>query len=127
MDDSQIDELIGPQGFAALVGKFYRRIPGDPLLAPMYPRDAAELAAAEARLAGFLRFRFGGPETYIAERGHPRLRIRHAPFRITQAERDRWMELMTASLAECDFPAAVNERLTAFFEESASFLINAEG
>lgn len=124
MDDSQIDELIGPQGFQQLVHRFYRRIPDDPLLAPMYPPDAAELAAAEARLTGFLRFRFGGPETYIAERGHPRLRMRHAPFRIRRQERDRWRELMTAALAECDFPPAVTQRLTQFFDESASFLIN---
>ena len=77
---------------AASIAAFYRQVPGDPILGPMYP--AHDLAGAETRLRDFLVGRFGGPQRYIEQRGHPRLRLRHAPFPIDPAARDRWLELM---------------------------------
>lgn len=116
-------ELIGEEGFARLIAAFYRQIPDDELLGPMYPTD--DLAGAEKRLRDFLIFRFGGPERYVAERGHPRLRMRHAPFQITQAARDRWMQLMNNALAEVRLPPEAEKILRDFFEDGATFMINA--
>lgn len=116
-------ELIGEEGFARLIAAFYRQIPDDELLGPMYPTD--DLAGAEKRLRDFLIFRFGGPERYVAERGHPRLRMRHAPFQITQAARDRWMQFMNNALAEVQLPAEAEKILRDFFEDGATFMINA--
>lgn len=101
---------------------FYRQIPGDDILGPMYP--AADLAGAEARLRNFLIFRFGGPPTYIEERGHPRLGMRHFPFPIDQAARDRWMAIMNNAFAEAALPPAAENTLRPFFEHVATFLIN---
>lgn len=120
--DTQVYELIGDEGFVRLVAAFYRRIPDDDLLGPLY-RDR-DLAAAEWRLREFLIGRFGGPQRYIEKRGHPRLRMRHAPFPVTQAARDRWIELMEAALAETKLPAPAESMLRKFFHDSATFLIN---
>ncbi len=91
----------------------------------MYP--PAEREAAERRLREFLIYRFGGPDRYIVERGHPRLRIRHAPFVIHQAARDRWFQLMNRSLESAGFAPEIVTALKAFFAETASFLINSHG
>lgn len=115
-------DLIGEEGFRKLVAAFYRQIPSDDLLGPMYPAD--DLAGAEERLAGFLIFRFGGPDTYIQQRGHPRLRMRHLPFAIDQNARDRWMKLMTNAMQEADLPPAAASTLRTFFEHTATFMIN---
>lgn len=115
-------EIIGEDGFTRLVAAFYRRIPGDAILGPMYPAD--DLEGAERRLRDFLIFRFGGPPTYIQERGHPRLRMRHRPFAIDAAARDRWIELMTAAREEAALPAEADAVLAAFFDDAATFLIN---
>ncbi len=88
----------------------------------MYPAD--DLEGAEERLRDFLVFRFGGPTRYIEQRGHPRLRMRHAPFAIDQAARDRWIELMTAALDESALPAAARAALEPFFAQVATFMIN---
>ncbi len=106
----------------ALVAAFYARVPADDVLGPMY--RGRDLAGAEQRLRGFLIYRFGGPATYIEQRGHPRLRMRHAPFAVNQAARDRWIELMTAALKEVQFPPEPSALLHDFFESTASFLIN---
>ena len=83
IDESDIYDRIGEAGFATLVRGFYRQVPGDAVLGPMYPKD--DLAGAEVRLRDFLIGRFGGPPRYVEERGHPRLRMRHAPFAINHA------------------------------------------
>ena len=83
-----------------------------------------DLQGAEDRLRGFLVYRFGGPQTYIEERGHPRLRMRHAPFAVNGAARDHWLALMTAALDEADLPAEVRAVLQTFFSGTAEFLIN---
>ena len=103
MREADVYALVGEAGLTRLVAAFYRRVPQDDILGPMYP--AHDLEGAEQRLRDFLIYRFGGPPRYIEERGHPRLRVRHAPFPINPAARDRWMQLMTAALEEAAFPA----------------------
>ncbi len=92
MDELNVYALIGEEGFARLVGAFYRQVPKDDILSRMYPLH--DLQGAEERLRDFLVGRFGGPQRYIERRGHPRLRARHIPFHINQAARDRWIALM---------------------------------
>ncbi len=82
MPELEIYSMIGAEGFARLVAAFYRQVPQDDLLGPIYP--ASDLPGAEQRLRDFLIGRFGGPQTYIEQRGHPRLRARHSPFAINQ-------------------------------------------
>jgi hemoglobin len=122
MDDQDIYGLIGEDGFHRLIAAFYRQIPADDILGPMYP--AQDLEGAEQRLCDFLVFRFGGPPRYIEQRGHPRLRMRHAPFPVTPEARDRWMQIMNVALSEADLPAEADEVLRAFFDSTATFMIN---
>src|SRR3954467_9742126 len=107
--DTHVYAVLGDEGFRRRVAAFYRRVPDDEILSPMYPKR--DMAGAEERLRGFLIQRFGGPDHYSQRRGHPRLRMRHAPFKITQAGRDRWVQLMEAALAEADLPAEVHSPL----------------
>ncbi len=86
-----------------------------------------DLPGAERRLRDFLIYRFGGPPAYIEQRGHPRLRIRHAPFSIGSAARDRWLQLMNRALAEAMLPGDVTQVLSAFFASTATFLMNRPG
>lgn len=113
---------MGAEKISAMVAAFYRRVPGDDLLGPMYP--AADLAGAEKRLRDFLVFRLGGPQTYIEERGHPRLRMRHMPFSIGEAERDRWLELMDAAMEEAGVEPGHAAILRPFFAQIADFMRN---
>lgn len=122
MDDQEIYSIIGEEGFTRLVGAFYRQIPTDDILGPMYPK--ADMAAAEKRLRDFLIFRFGGPQTYIEERGHPRMRMRHAPYAIDQRARDRWIHLMDGAFRETALPAEVETLLRPFFDGVATFMMN---
>ena len=121
--DTHIYSLIGEEGFTRLVSAFYRRAADDEILGPMY-KQHADLSGAEQRLRDFLIQRFGGPEHYSRQRGHPRLRMRHAPFPVDQKARDRWIELMEQALAEAKFPADVDRLLRAFFHDAANFLVN---
>ena len=114
--------VIGEEGFGRLVAAFYRQVPTDDLLGPMYPPQ--ELPAAERRLRDFLIYRFGGPQRYIEERGHPRLRQRHAPFAIPSAARDRWVALMDRAIQEVGLPPQVAAIMQPFLAETATFLIN---
>jgi hemoglobin len=102
VEEADVYQAIGEGGFTRLVAAFYRQIPGDDILGPMYP--AKDLTLAEVRLRQFLMFRFGGSMEYVERRGHPRLRMRHAPFVIDQRARDRWMELMRRAMAEAAIP-----------------------
>ena len=122
--DTHVYGLIGEDGFTRLVGAFYRRVAMDDILLPMYPKH--DLAGAEDRLRGFLIQRFGGPDIYSQQRGHPRLRMRHGPFKIDRAGRDRWVELMEAALAEAELPAEAIPPLRRFFHDAATFMINVE-
>lgn len=122
LTEADIFSVIGESGFRRLVAAFYRQVPDDDLLGPMYPPD--DLVGAEDRLRGFLIFRLGGPPTYIEERGHPRLRMRHAPFALTPQARDRWVAMMSNAVQEASLPGEVQQVLRPFFEQIATFLIN---
>jgi hemoglobin len=122
MQELEVYSAIGTEGFTRLVAAFYRQVPQDDLLGPMYP--ALDLPGAEQRLRDFLIGRFGGPQTYIEQRGHPRLRARHSPFAITQTVRDRWMSLMTRALGEAELPEDAEQVLREFLEGTSSFMIN---
>lgn len=121
-NDQDVYPLIGDDGFTRLVAAFYRRVKTDDILGPMYPDHDFE--GAEQRLRDFLIFRFGGPQTYIMERGHPRLRMRHAPFVVDQAARDRWVLLMDEALQEVALPEEAEQMLRPFFHDVATFLMN---
>ncbi len=120
--DAELYQRVGEEGFRALVARFYASIPADDLLGPMYPAD--DLEGAEERLRDFLVGRFGGPQRYIEQRGHPRLRMRHAPFPVDQAARDRWMELMGRALDETELGDEERQFLREFFDGVATFMIN---
>ena len=122
MQEADVYAAIGEDGFRKLIHAFYKQIPADDILGPMY--KGRDMAAAEKRLCDFLIYRFGGPESYIEERGHPRLRMRHVPFVIDQAGRDRWMQLMSKAFAEVPLPHEPAELLKGFFEGTATFMIN---
>ena len=117
-----LHEMIGDDGFTRLVSAFYRQIPEDDILGPIYPAD--DLAGAEQRLRDFLIFRFGGSPRYIEQRGHPRLRQRHLPFPVDQRARDRWVSLMERALAETQLPAQAEQMLGEFFSDTATFMMN---
>jgi hemoglobin len=122
IDESAVYQQIGEDGFARLVRALYVQVPGDDVLGPMYP--PADMAGAEARLRDFLVGRFGGPARYIEQRGHPRLRMRHAPYTIDQRARDRWVALMTKALDDTQLPAESDAVLRAFFDGTATFMMN---
>jgi hemoglobin len=122
VSEEEVYPTIGEEGFRKLVAAFYRQVPTDSILGPMYPSE--DLEGAEYRMRTFLIGRFGGPPTYIEERGHPRLRMRHNPFRIDQAARDRWMQLMTAALDEAQLPPEADAVLRHFFDGMSSFMMN---
>ena len=122
MPELEIYSMIGAEGFGRLVAAFYRQVPQDDLLGPMYP--ATDLLGAERRLRDFLIGRFGGPQTYIEQRGHPRLRARHSPFPINQTARDRWMRLMNHALGEAALPEEAEQVLRKFLDGMSSFMIN---
>ena len=122
MAGADIYSIIGEEGFARLIAAFYRQVPHDDVLGPMYPEQDRE--GAEQRLRDFLIYRFGGPQQYIEQRGHPRLRARHLPFRINQAARDRWLQLMNNAFASAGLPQDVEHQLRSFFEQTSTFMIN---
>jgi len=124
LNESLVYQKLGKEGFGQLVAAFYRRVKTDDIMAPMYPDD--DWAGAEARLAGFLCFRFGGDQQYILDRGHPRLRMRHAPFPVGPAARNRWVKLMEEAMTETKVPDDVRQILEPFFEQTATFMMNKE-
>lgn len=121
MDDAVFD-VIGEEGFARLIAAFYRHVATDAVLRPLYPDE--ELDEAEHRLRDFLVFRFGGPPRYMQERGHPALRMRHAPFAVTRAAHDHWLAAMDAAFEETGLDPAAEAVLRAFFVQAAAFLVN---
>lgn len=122
MNEAEIYDAIGEDGFTRLVAAFYRQVPDDDILGAMYPRD--DLAGAEQRLRDFLVGRFGGPPRYVQQRCHPRLRMRHFPFAIDDAAAARWLELMDRALGEAALPGEVEAILRPFFEAVAQSMIN---
>jgi hemoglobin len=120
----RVYETIGEDGFQRLVAAFYRQVPDDDVLGPMYPPE--DLPGAERRLRDFLVGRCGGPQRYIQERGHPRLRMRHAPFPVDHGARDRWLLLMDVALAETNLPPDADAALREFFVAVAAMMVNRE-
>ncbi len=120
--EEKIYETIGEAGFVRLVHAFYARVKKDELLGPLYPPD--DLESAEQRLREFLIQRFGGPAAYSAQRGHPRLRMRHAPFPVDSAAADRWVFLMNQAMAESALSGDVEAALKKYFRDTATFMIN---
>lgn len=112
----------GMDAFDRLVGTFYEGVEADPVLRPMYADE--DLTASRRRLSMFLAQFFGGPSTYSEERGHPRLRMRHSPFPIDAAARDRWMLHMSRAVEAEQFPEEVSAAMIEYFERAATFLIN---
>jgi hemoglobin len=105
-----------------MVSAFYQRVRNDDVIGVMYPEN--EWEAAEERLAEFLLFRVGASTRYLEMRGHPRLRMRHVPFRIGEAERDRWLKLMGEAMEETGTPLAARAFLEPFFAQVADFMRN---
>lgn len=126
MDEiSTLCARVGETKLRDMVAAFYRRVKVDDLIGILYPVD--DWAGSEKRLADFIVYRFGGPQTYIEERGHPRLRGRHLPFPIGEAERDRWLKLMGEAMAEVTIPQAEGTLVGAFFAQVADMMRNREG
>jgi len=125
MEELDLYATIGEDGFRRLIAAFYRQVPNDDVLGPMYPKH--DLAGAEQRLRDFLIGRFGGPQRYIEQRGHPRLRMRHMPFAVDAAARERWMQLMTNALDEVKLPPDADALLREFFHGVSEMLINTPG
>ena len=115
----------GTHTFRLLVERFYARVAGDPLLRPLYPEE--DLSNATERLTLFLVQYWGGPATYSEQRGHPRLRMRHQPFAIGQAQRDAWFGHMTAAVDSLDVVPAVRKALLDYFETASTAMINQPG
>jgi hemoglobin len=119
------DAVGGAETFNKIVSRFYAQVPEDEILSHLYPAD--DLAAAEERLRMFLEQYWGGPRTYSERRGHPRLRMRHAPFRITPIERDAWLRCMHTAVASIDSRTLDDERrreLLDYLEMAAHSLVN---
>ncbi|MDX1565440.1 MAG: globin [Phycisphaeraceae bacterium] len=117
-----VSEQVGGDGLDAMVAGFYKRVRKDDLIGPMYPDDDWE--GSEERLRLFLRFRLLGEQEYMLKRGHPRLRARHMPFEIGEAERDRWLKLMGEAMDETEVTGPAREGLDAFFAQVADFMRN---
>ena len=120
------DAMGGHGFFERLVHRFYQGVRDDPYLRALYPEE--ELTAAEERLRMFLEQYWGGPKTYQERRGHPRLRMRHAPFAVSPKARDHWLMNMRAALDDVrrDGPLApeLEQQLWAYFEHAANFMVN---
>ena len=112
----------GEATFKLLVERFYARVANDELLRPVYPEE--DLSSATERLTLFLIQYWGGPHTYNDVRGHPRLRMRHQPFAIGQAEREAWLGLMTAAVESLELAPGVRKALLDYFETASTAMIN---
>jgi hemoglobin len=112
----------GEETFRKLVARFYEGVRDDPVLRPLYPEE--DLTAAEERLRMFLVQYWGGPSTYSEQRGHPRLRMRHAPFLIDSAARDAWLANMRRALDSLGLPPAYEHALWQYLSSAAESLRN---
>jgi hemoglobin len=123
VDEPIYEQVGGDQFFTRLVDAFYDRVEFDEILRPMYPEDLTE---SRRHLTQFLIQYWGGPRNYQAERGHPRLRLRHAPFRITTSARDAWLSAMNDALdaVRADLTVKQVEELAAYFDMVARQLRN---
>lgn len=119
---SVIYEQVGSEEpFYRLVEHFYQGVEASDVLRPLYPKDLSE---AKSKLAKYLIYRMGGSQAYVQERGHPRMRARHMPFKIGMKERDAWLLAMNSALDQTQEFKPFRAELDAFFEHFATFMIN---
>ena len=116
------DAVGGEAVFTRIIGRFYEEVAKDEVLRPLYPEE--DLGPAEERLRMFLMQYWGGPHTYSEQRGHPRLRMRHAPFSIGPIERDAWLRCMRIAVDEADLSDDHRRQLWAYLEMAANSLMN---
>ena len=112
----------GEQTFRTLVDRFYAGVAEDPVLRPLYPED--DLAGAEERFRLFLVQYWGGPTTYSERRGHPRLRMRHAPFAVTPRAKEHWLRHFRAGLDEAALPPELDAQFWDYVTHAAQFMVN---
>ena len=122
MNEEALYDTIGEDGFVRLIRAFYAQVPDDPILGPMYPKE--DLPGAEERLRDFLIGRFGGPQRYVERRGHPRLRMRHMPFRVTPEAKERWLFHMRAAVDALALPPLYEGTLWDYMERAALSMVN---
>lgn len=116
------ERVGGTETFKKLVDKFYEGVAKDDVLRPMYPEE--DLGPAAERLRMFLEQYWGGPTTYQEQRGHPRLRLRHQPFKINPLARQRWLEHMRAALDSLALPQLLEAELWAYLDRAATAMLN---
>jgi hemoglobin len=116
------DAVGGAETFRRLVHRFYRGVASDPVLRALYPDE--DLSAAEQRLRMFLEQYWGGPRTYSDQRGHPRLRMRHAPFAVTPTARDHWLEQMRTAVEELQLAPELEQTLWDYLVNAAYSMVN---
>ncbi len=120
--DSFYDQVGGHETFRRLAHEFYAGVAGDPALRALYPED--DLGPAETRFRMFLEQYWGGPQTYSEQRGHPRLRMRHHPFRITPTQRDRWLTHIMAAVDTLDLAPENDLILRDYLDRAAQSMVN---
>lgn len=124
-DEFTLYNLVGgDETFQQLVDVFYERVERDPLLRPMFPAD---LEPGKQRQYLFLTQFFGGPPRYNEQRGHPRLRLRHSPFPIDEAARNRWLEHMLVAVDETGIDEPMRGIMRSYFERASAMLVNRAG
>ena len=116
------DAVGGHETFVQIVHRFYEQVADDPVLRPLYPEE--DLGPAEERLRMFLEQYWGGPQTYSAQRGHPRLRMRHAPFAIGPLERDAWLRCMRVAVDEARLDPERHRQIWEYMEMAAMSMMN---
>ncbi|MFT4216981.1 MAG: globin [Micropruina sp.] len=119
---SMYERVGGHPTFVALVDAFYAGVADDPPLRALYPEE--DLGPAADRLRMFLEQYWGGPKTYGEQRGHPRLRIRHAPYAVTPTQRDRWLHHMLAALDGLDLDPEADAEIRDYLVRAAHFMVN---
>nr|WP_240760097.1 globin [Phytoactinopolyspora endophytica] len=120
--DNFYDAVGGAETFARLVRRFYEGVAEDPELRALYPEE--DLGPAEERLRMFLEQYWGGPTTYSDQRGHPRLRMRHVPFKVNPAARDRWLHHMKIAVDELELAPVYRDTLWDYLERAAHSMVN---
>ncbi|MFB7476573.1 globin [Kitasatospora sp. NPDC056184] len=124
-EETFFEQVGGEPTFRRLVHRFYQGVAEDELLRPMYPEE--DLGPAEERFALFLMQYWGGPRTYSEQRGHPRLRMRHVPFKVDRAAHDAWLKHMRVALDELGLPQDAERQLWEYLTYAAASMINTEG
>ena len=124
MSDQQsfYDAVGGAETFHRLVAAFYRGVAADPELRALYPEE--DLGPAEVRFRMFLEQYWGGPRTYSEQRGHPRLRMRHAPFEVTLEARDHWLMHFREGLDKAALPPELDQQFWEYIQHAANFMVN---